>query len=418
MIYKIKKMEEEKELTGRDFVGVFEGEHGKIELSVPYGLYIPSVVDSSDYDNFRFLKRYVKCIQRALNSSMVKNDIDEVSLGMKHPLAAVNIIYDYITMGLIVSHTMEEIRSTTGKMDFRRTIQRMTPRYINGNFIYDEYITRKKHIEVDNYVAIVQANIINNFIENGGEILFGSKLHVPVKSLKLDKMVITRLRRELNQTYNSRNQSVIRWMIEYIQGLSISSESNKDGKWNYAIIASTLWECMILAVYGNQYPVDKTKYGKKYSFYSMSLKKNIVTGSPTQHDVVYEDETQVIIIDAKMYGNPKNLLSEEVLGKQFGYYSEAKKKNPDKRIINILFVPTIIEKGEKEGFSDLVITDPHVNSGDDPDRIIFLYRCTANQLINDYYFSKRKYELLIDDFNQFISVPQVRKFLDDRGTSY
>lgn len=288
----------------------------------------------------------------------------------------------------------------------------------NGDLIYDEYITRKKRIKEDNLVVTVQANVINHFIENGGEILFGAKLKVPAKPIRLDKTVISKLRRELNQTYNSRNQTVIRWMIEYIQGLSVSSDSDKNGKWKYAIIASTLWESMILSVYGNQYPNDKTKYGKKYTFYSFSQGKDVIKGSPTQHDVIYEDDNQVIIIDAKMYGNPKNLLSEEVLGKQFGYYVEAKKKNPNKRIINILFAPTIIEKGERDGFADLVITDPHIEESTDPDRIIFLYRCTANQLINDIYFSKRKHEKLVDEFNQFICEPNVRQFLDARGTSY
>lgn len=411
-------MQEEKELTGRDFVGVSEGEQGAFEVSVPYGVNIPSAVDSSDYANLHFLKVYVKSIQRALNSSVVKNEIEDVSIGMKHPMAAVNIVCDYITNGLIITHITEEKRTTTGKMDLRRTIQRVVPSYINGDLIYDEYITRTKRIEEDSFVANVQANIINHFIENGGEILFGAKLKVPTKTIRLDKTVISKLRRELNQTYNSRNQTVIRWMIEYIQGLSVSSDSDKDGKWNYAIIASTLWENMILSVYGNQYPNDKTKYGKKYAFYSFSQGKVVLKGSPTQHDVIYEDDVQIFIIDAKMYGNPKNLLSEEVLGKQFGYYIEAKKQNPDKRVINILFAPTIIEKGEQDGFADMVITDPHIDNAMDPDRLIFLYRCTANQLIDDYYFSKRKYEKLVAEFNQFICEPSVRQYLDERGTSY
>ena len=411
-------MQEEKELTGRDFVGVSEGAHGALEISVPYGVDIPSAVASSDYDNLRFLKIYVKSIQRALNSSVVKNEIEDVSMGMKHPMAAVNIVCDYITNGLIISYITEEKRTTTGKMDLRRTIQRVVPSYVNGDLIYDEYITRTKRVEEDSFVATVQANIINHFIENGGEILFGAKLKVPTRVIRLDKTVVSKLRKELNQTYNSRNQSVIRWMIEYIQGLSVSSDSNKDGKWNYAIIASTLWESMILSVYGNQYPNDKTKYGKKYTLYSFSQGKDVLKGSPTQHDVIYEDDLQVFIIDAKMYGNPKNLLSEEVLGKQFGYYVEAKRQNPNKRVINILFAPTIIEKGEQDGFADMVISDPHIDNATDPDRIIFLYRCTANQLIDDYYFSKRKYEKLVSEFNQFICEPGVRQYLDDRGTSY
>nr|WP_296103858.1 LlaJI family restriction endonuclease [uncultured Mediterraneibacter sp.] len=418
MQYRIKKMQEETELTGRDFVGVLEGINGDLEVSVPYGVVIESCVKRSDADSMRLLKTYVKSIQRALNSSNVKNDIDDNSAGMKHPLAAVSIICDYITMGLLFDYEEEKKLTNTGKMDFGTTFKKVVPKYVNGNFIYDEYYTRRKHIVTDNYVAVVQGNIINHFMQHGGEILFGSKLSVEIRPIKLDKTVINKLRRELLQTNNSRRQNIIRLMIEYIKGMTIENSSSKDGKWDYAIIASTLWENMILSVYGNQYPVNKAKYGKRYSFQSLATGSSVMVGRPTEHDTLYEDDKQIIIIDAKMYGNPKNLLSEEVLGKQFGYYVEAKKRNPGKRIINILFAPTIKEKSENDGFADIVITDPHVDSTIDPDRIIYLYRCSANKLIFDYYYSRKKYTNLLKEFDDFISLDTVRKFLDDRGASY
>ena len=87
--------------------------------------------------------------------------------------------------------------------------------------------------------------------------------------------------------------------------------------------------------------VNKTKYGKKYSFYSISKKSIVKTGSPTQHDVVFENQDNIFIIDAKMYGNQNSLLTEEVLGKQFGYYKEAKIKAPSKRIILRFYVSTL-----------------------------------------------------------------------------
>ena len=418
MDYKIIKMLEESELTGHDFVGVSEGNHGKLQVSVPYGISIPSVVDSTDVAHMRFLKTYVKAIQKALNSSYVKNKIDEHSAGMKHPLAAVNIICDYITIGLLSDYVVEEKRATSGKMDLNRTIQKIVPSYINGDLIYDEFIIRRKRIITDNYVANIQGNIINHFMNHGGELLFGTKLRVPVRPMKLDSSTILKLRRELAKSYNSRKQTIIRWMIEYIDGLKISEDSDKNGKWNYAIIASTLWEEMIMAVYGNQITVNKSKYGKRYSFKSITNGKVVCTGAPTQHDALYEDSNRVIIIDAKMYGNPRNLLSEEVLGKQFGYYVEAKRKNPKKQVINILFVPTIVERGEQNGFADIIIEDPHVPAKDDPDRVIYLYRCPANELIRDYYFSKKKYNSLNQEFESFIMKPDVREYLAARKATY
>lgn len=414
MQFPIVKMSDTAELTGRDFVGVSTNLESQLQVTVPYGIEIPDVVDSLDIQNMRFLKTYVKAIQKALTDKSVRNAVENVTAGINHPLAAVNIIYDYITMGPIVEFKTAEVLSNTGKMDINRTIQKITPTFVNGNLIYDEYITRKRRVVHDSYVAIVQGNIINHFMRNGGELLFGSSVKVAVKPITLDKTVVLKLRKELNQTFNSRKLNVIRWMIEYLNGIILSTENK--GLWNYAIIASTLWEVMVDAVFGNQIVRNKTVYGKKYSLYSLADEKVVSTGRPTEHDTIYETDTDIIIIDAKMYGKDSNLLSEEVLGKQFGYYSEAKKKKPTKRIVNILLLPGNAE--EQEGFSERIILDPHVEASIDPDRIIYIYHYPANTLVKDYYYSRRKVGKIYQEFDLFIQRSNVRKFLNMRGTSY
>lgn len=416
MNFPIVKMETSAELTGRDFVGVSQsGDYG-LQVTVPYGIVIPDMVSNLDTGNMRFLKIYVKAIQKALNDKSVRYTIDENSVGIKHPLAAVNIIYDYITMGPLIEFDTSEVLSNLGKMDLNRTIQKVIPSYINDNLIYDEYITRKRRVVQDNYVAIVQANIINHFMKNGGELLFGSNLKVHTKPLKLDKTVSLKLRKEISQTFNSRKLTVIQWMLEYLSGAFISEESK--GHWNYAIIASTLWEVMVDKVFGNQVTRNKTKYGKRYSFYSIDEGKTVFTGRPTEHDTIYETDDEVIIIDAKMYGRDNNLLSEEVLGKQFGYYVEAKKKHPTKRVINVLLLPISNSDAICEGFSNQVITDPHSMMTDDPDKIIFIYHYPANDLVKDYYYARRLSGKIHDDFEAFIHKPNVRSYLDSRHTSY
>ena len=250
MRFPIVKMSKTADLTGRDFVGVSTSTESQLQVTVPYGIEIPDIVDSLDVQNMRFLKTYVKAIQKALTDKSVRNAVENVTAGINHPLAAVKIIYDYITMGSIVEFETSEVLSNTGKMDINRTIQKITPTFVNGNLIYDEYITRKRKVVHDSYVAIVQGNIINHFMRNGGELLFGSNLKVPVEPIKLDKKVIMRLRKELNQTFNSRKLTVIRWMIEYLNGVLLSAETK--GSWNYAIIASSLWEVMVDSVFGNQ----------------------------------------------------------------------------------------------------------------------------------------------------------------------
>lgn len=416
MQYPIVKMTGNAELTGRDFVGVSRNTDKIIEITIPYGVDLPNLIDNKDFDKMKFLRIYIKAIQKALGSRSVKRTLDEVTSGINNPAVAIKIVYDYISYGQFVEYKEEEKQCTDGNIDFMRTVERISPLLINDNFVYGSFITKRKRIIHNNYISIVQGNVINHFMEHGGDVLFGSKLKVNVRPILLNSTVVINLKKELEQTFNSRKQNVIRWIIDYISCINISSD--KKGKWQYAMIASSFWETMSLGVFGSQIKINKSKYGKKYSLYSISKKTIIKTGSPTQHDVVFEDSNNIFIIDAKMCENENNLLSEDVMGKQFGYYKEAKMKEPEKRVINILLLPTIPEKHEIEGFCDYIIEDPHVDAKDDPDRIVFIYKCSANEMIRDYYYSHIKSNKIVSKFKEFIFKKDVRAYLDARGTSY
>lgn len=414
MEYVIIKMQNEYDLTGKDFVGVSKSDEAGMRIVVPYGVNLPDYVQSTDRDNVRFLKMYVKTIQKALNSKLVKNSIENITEGsIGNPVAAVNIVADYISMGTLIEYEHVERIAEIGKINFRKTVHKVKPMIVDGDFLYEKYIINSKIIARNNFAAQVQGNIINHFMEHGGEALFGSKLRIDVKPLRLTSTLKTRLRKEQEQTFNSRKQMIIRWMIEYLDGAEIDKEQK--GDWQYAIIASSLWEAMVNAVFGNQKILNKTLFGKKYAFYSLKSSSFGQPGRPTQHDTIYEDDNSVFIIDAKMYGSSNTLLSEEVLGKQFGYYLEAAKKRPDKMIVNIFLLPTIPERGDIDGFSDDIILDPHNDPSKDPDRMIFIYHYSANQLIRDYYLSHKRVNMIKDEFSLFIERPYVWNFLENRS---
>ena len=171
---------------------------------------------------------------------------------------------------------------------------------------------------------------------------------------------------------------------------------------------------------GNQIKREKTVYGKTYEL--TDIKKSTTKKSkPTQHDTIYEDENSVIIIDAKMYGYQENLLSDKVLGKQFGYYEQAKmvkqQKGEKKNIINILMLPNYVE-ADRPYFQNTVITDPHTPASADPYKIIYIYQYPARELIDDYYYGRKKSDFLINEFKKFIEDQAVKHFLQDRGCKY
>lgn len=433
MRYPIIKLGKDNDLNldGNSFIGVSKtADPNTLSIVVPYGVKFPDEIDDSDEahkEDYAFLLRYVKVIQKALSSNNVKERLEEKA-GIHNPIAAINIIHDYLSMGKFIELESKSKLSKSGKIDFNQTVKKVRPCVYGNDLFFDQFITRRKEITFNNLVAQVQCNIINHFMKNGGAILFGQSLSMPVKEIKLDKKVIRLLRQELTHTFNSRKENLIRWSISYIEGLRNLTDTDKqNGDWKYAIIASTLWEVMIEEVIGNQTKRDKAQYGKTYEFTHLN-KDDITKGKPTQHDTIYEDENTLVIIDAKMYGHRENLLSDKVLGKQFGYYEQAKMVKKDmgeeKNIINILMLPhdpvTPVGPDLKRTpyFLETVVLDPHTPADVDPNKIIYIFEYPTRELIDDYYYGRKKSDFLLDEFKKFIQRPTVEDFLTRRGCKY
>ena len=420
------------ELDGNSFVGVSRFDSsGGVSIVVPYGLQSDELADEvSDSDTFQkdqyaFLRRYVKVVQKALASNYTKERLEDKA-GIHNPVAAVNLLHDYLSLGKFIEFDTVSDLSERGKIDFSQTIKKVSPTIAGNSIYFDKYITRRRSSIEDNLVSEVQCNIINHFMDHGGVVLFGQSISIPIHKLDFTKKhtidaTINRLRKELTNTFNSRKESIIRWSISYMEGLRNLNEKEKEGgSWAYAIIASTLWEAMINSVFGNHPEWDKTKYGKRYKFTYMDGRYSEPKNA-TQHDTIYEDDETLIIIDAKMYGSPDGLLSEKVLGKQFGYYEQAKivkkEANEHKNIINILVLP-YTPNAYGQGFQNRVILDPHTPKEHDPQKIIYLYGYSTKELIDDYYYGRKKYHVLIDDFKRFIQKNPAKFFLEERGCSY
>lgn len=412
------------DLDGTSFVGVSRfGDADKVSIVVPYGVNLDDEIDDSNplqKDQYAFLRRYVKAVQKALSSSNTKERLED-KIGIHNPVAAVNLLHDYLSMGKFIEFESVSELSERGKVDFNQTFKKVKPTFVNGSFYFDHFISRKKTPIEDNVVAIVQCNVINHFMEHGGVVLFGQSISIPTPPIKLNDHTISKLRKELTNTFNSRKENIIRWCISYIEGLRNLNEKDKDGgDWKYAIIASTLWEIMIEDVLGNQVIRNKTQYGKTYEFTYIDGRAP-KKGSPTQHDTIYEDDESLIIIDAKMYGIPDTLLSEKVLGKQFGYYEQAKlvkeAKAEKKNIINVLILPHY-DFYDGPYFQNRVILDPHTKAEVDPYKIIFIFEYPVKDLIDDYYFGRKKGEWFIEEFKKLIQDPGMEMFLNERGAIY
>lgn len=383
MDYNCKSISDDVELDGRSRVGIFKDSEN-YSVITPYGLILPKIINCLEKDKVAYLKKYAKCITKALSKDKMRQLLYANRDSKNNPLSALNVVLDYIQNGPYREYENEIVIREKGKIDFKKTISKVRPEIIKGEILYSKFAVSRKRISSQEIVNIAQGNVINHFMEHGGEVLFGSLIQVTVPRISLDGNLINRLRIEKANSFNSRKQQLIQWMIEYIQG---ALNKKAVGEWQYSIVASTLWEEMIDACYSNQISRNKTQYGRKFKMYIEGQQKPHTSPS-TQHDTVYETEDEIAIIDAKMYQSAILLNTHEVLEKQFGYYMTAKVLNPNKRVYNILIKPYVDGYDAKEGFiAKIPFSEGQLLPYDD--NIVLVYSVDFNTVLDAYYSGRK-----------------------------
>ena len=394
----------------------------EFKIITPYGFLLPESIKKWDKYNLKKVKNFIKSIDKALKYN--KNRYETTSYSTDYInkdgyslLYGMEILLDYIKNGQYKEYENYYKTSNSGKIDFKKTIKSKQPLIYNNSFIYTEYISKSKKINDEDIVKIAQGNIINHFLGNIGYIVWGGKIHINTPKIKLNKNLVIKLKKIRNECFITNKKQLLTYMINYIENLE--SVEDKSGKFEFSIVGSTLWEEVVRECFGNQKKeknntVDKSKYGKRYQFEYIDGKDSTV-GRKTQHDSIYETDEYVIIIDAKLYKSKNELLSEKNLGKQFGYYEEAKKVHKGlKEVYNILVLPVLEEIREVEcGFLKQIIPDPH-NNGDN-NKIIFIYKISFYELINNYIKNKKLYNKLMDDFKAFLNENETKTYLQNKG---
>ena len=385
---------EDHKLGGRTSVGIFKN-NTEYSIKTPYGLLLPNTIYSTERDKIDFLKKYARCITKALSKDKTRRILEASTDAKNNPLSALNVVLDYVQNGQYKEFESETVIRQIGKIDFKKTMSRVKPIIYDDEALYSEFAVSRKKVASQEIVSIAQGNVINHFMEHGGEILFGNLIRVNVPKIALDGGLVNKLCNVKANSFNSRKQQLVQWIIDYIQGAANQKET---GSWQYAIVASTLWEEMIDACFSNQVIRNKTRYGRQYAMIQNG--QVIRVSAPTQHDTIYETDREIIIIDAKMYYNKKGLVNSEVLEKQFGYYSEAKRKNPDKRVFNVLIKPHVINVDNETGVQSYI---PSPDICDDPHNFILVYTIDFSEVMNAYYLGKKISLKLLSDIEHYIS---------------
>ena len=237
MEYSCKCISNDDELGGKSYVGIFKNAD-EYSVVTPYGFVLSDTINSTEREKVEYLKKYARCITKALSKDKTRRLLQEKYDSKNNPLSALNVVLDYVQNGPYKEFESETVMREVGKIDFKKTISRVKPMIINDEAFYTKFAVSRKKTSSQELVNLAQGNVINHFMENGGEILFGNLIHITVPQIALNSGLVNQLKIIKANSFNSRKQQLIQWIIDYIQGAVNKKEV---GSWQYSIVASTLW---------------------------------------------------------------------------------------------------------------------------------------------------------------------------------
>lgn len=317
------------------FVGLKYSEN-KLQIYFPVG-YAHS--DSADEKQIR--KEILNLIS-VLSSfgekcEMLKaSDLFSKSSDVLFPIHAyLFIISDFLNHGYFTQKETVYKKSSSGKINWSRTIKQVRPQLVNESIFYFDFITQHTDYNQNELISQIHKYCVWECFSKIGY-LFSS--FIPQKpAIKFNKILFNSvIKIQAAKTFNENNLLLFKNMLDVINYLDSSNE-NKNfiyGTQNFHHI----WEALVDSVYGEKdkekfYPKVywKLKNGKSYSqdkFNSLRPDTIMITnrGKPGQ---------KIFVIDSKYYRygatkNPNHLPDSSSVVKQIAYAQYI--ENPNNKI--------------------------------------------------------------------------------------
>ena len=282
----------------------------------------------------------------SLKTEKIKNNSD-------FPLGAyIFILREFFTRGYYNEFENTYKISTSGKINFSRTMKTQKPYICDDEVYYLKFMTRSS--EVKNALLITQ--IHKYFVYEAYNLigwLFNINFNPQKPSIKFNKkFFINAIKDQLSHTFNDKNRELFKNML-YI--LDNTNENNIKTDLQYGTDNfEYAWENLIDFTYGinnKEYFFPKGAYyidGKKYD------------SSVLRPDSIMEFDNDIFILDAKYYKygisqKSNDLPDTSSISKQIFYGEYAKNKYNNKNIYNAFIIPfcNIKENYKIDGYAKL-----------------------------------------------------------------
>lgn len=248
------------------------------------------------------------------------------------------IIKDYRENGAITIESVIQGINIGGKVNWKKTVKRKSQIFTEeGMPIFTDLVMSRKENNKDALLRSLHRYAINKSIAMFG-VLFGMDSEYDEEAIELpvDKeYAIKFLKSERHMTYNSRLLRIIDLIMKFID-----SNENEDTNNDFMALSTksffSVWELMCKTILRDEFPSMKDKMPKPYW--------KIGDGEPryTEQipDIVYKNNDELYVLDAKYYYVKKNLPGWQDLVKQYFYEMSLRAILPEiTTSYNIMLIP-------------------------------------------------------------------------------
>jgi len=274
-----------------NFVGV-RFHNGSPEVVFPHGYNIPEDEKERRKDVFRLLSVLKRFSDRSDGS---KHDTgDDIS---NLPISAYQyIIQDFLAHGYYSEKEIKYIESVKGKINWKRTIQQEQPHIDRSNIVYLNFQTKTNRINKDNLVTHIHEYCVYKSFFKFGWLYFSSDYLPRKPRIKADeKMFVSVLRAELNNTFNDEKKILFQSMINVLLDNTgkVDTLNAKIGVTRFEYV----WERLIDYVFGEP---DKERYFPHATWHIIKGSK-LEQSSALEPDTIMRYDGKIYVLDAKYY---------------------------------------------------------------------------------------------------------------------
>ena len=316
-----------------DFVGV-RIHDGKPEVRFPLGFSLSNNDDQIRRDIIHLLSVLRDFTKRREGDTPSSIDASESAF----PLFSYQyIILDYLSNGYYQEKEVHYIKSPKGKINWKKTIQKIQPQLSSGNIVYLESIVKTSKIKENNLITqIHQYCVYESFLKFGWLYVLSTKMP-PKPLIKFNyKLFMSVLQTAYANTFNSAKKLLFKSMMNIITQEKDSWSRNVDFSFGVNRF-EYVWENMIDYVFGEN---NKERYFPHARWHIAGESEDSTVSSALEPDTITIRNNKVYILDAKYYKygisrQPWDLPHTDSIQKQITYGEYLHSKNsiiPTKRI--------------------------------------------------------------------------------------